>query len=255
MRRIPRIIHYCWFGNNEMPELITKCISSWKRFCPEYEIIVWNDSNLPIVNAWLEETIRQKKWAFVSDYVRLYVLYKYGGIYLDTDFELIKNVDLLIEKCDNYDCITGYENDLTLSTAFLASVKGSEWIKELLRYYDNRHFINNGKMSMCPNSFIVTDISVKKYGLRIGDEEIGEVKVKIYPTDVFAPFKSKGLYNITNQTIGIHHFYGSWKSKAGIKKIRSIVVNVIKKFLPNELYIGMKCRIYAAKYGWEIKKT
>ena len=95
---IPKIIHYCWFGGNELSELAKKCISSWRKYCPDYEIIEWNESNFDInLCQYVREAYKEKKWAFVSDYARFWILYNFGGIYMDTDVELIKSIDDLVE--------------------------------------------------------------------------------------------------------------------------------------------------------------
>ena len=94
---IPKIIHYCWFGHNKLPALYEKCIQSWKKYCPDYEIVCWNEENFDITqNRYAKEAYEAGKWAFVSDYVRLKVLFEHGGIYLDTDVELIRPIDALV---------------------------------------------------------------------------------------------------------------------------------------------------------------
>lgn len=207
---IPKVIHYCWFGGNPKSEFINKCMKSWEKYCPDYKIIEWNENNFDIsMNLYVKEAYENRKWAFVSDFVRLFVLAKYGGFYLDTDVELVKSLDAFI----NYPAFTGYESKNFIPTAVMGAEKGNEWITYLLTYYDNRHFVlEDGQLDMTTNVVSITDMTKKKYSIEFENRKF-EIPgtVCIFPKDYFAP-KSPGerKYVITQNTVGIHHFDGSW---------------------------------------------
>ena len=136
---IPKVIHYCWFGRGELPRLAEKCIQSWKKYCPDYEIVCWNEDNFDInQNKYAREAYESGKWAFVSDYVRLKVLYDEGGIYLDTDVELIKSLDPLVKE-NGY---MGFDDNGVVSTGLgFACEKGNELVGALLADYDDIPFV------------------------------------------------------------------------------------------------------------------
>ena len=137
---IPRTIHYCWFGRNPLPKLAQKCIKSWKKYCPDYEIIQWNEDNYDLSAAplYVRQAYEAKKWAFVTDYVRLQVVYEHGGIYLDTDVELIKKLDPLLQ----YDAYFGFEDGKHIATGLgFGAVKGAPILRELMEDYHDIPFI------------------------------------------------------------------------------------------------------------------
>lgn len=145
--RIPKVIHYCWFGNNEKPEIILKCINSWKKFCPDYEIIEWNESNFDVnQNRFMKYAYEKKKWAFVSDVARLIVIYKYGGIYLDTDVELNSNIDELLQ----YDTFFAFESIRYIASGLgFGSIKESDILKKMIDTY-NVATLDEDKLIPCP---------------------------------------------------------------------------------------------------------
>ena len=210
---IPKTIHYCWFGGNELNELSKKCIDSWKKYCPDYEIIEWNENNFDInSNPYVKEAFEAKKYAFVTDYVRLYVLNEYGGIYMDTDVELLKSIDYLLV----HHAFSGFENSFQIPTAIMGAEKGNEWISYLLSYYDNRHFIkSDGSYDMKTNVYTITEMTAEKYNIRLDNTfQDFEGVFTIYPNDYFCPKDYKTLdINLTENSTCIHHFNGSWHSK------------------------------------------
>ena len=138
--KIPKVIHYCWFGKNPLPELAVKCINSWKKYCPDYEIIEWNENNFDLNSVtYVKEAYEAKKWAFITDYVRLFVLYEYGGVYMDTDVELLKPIDSFL----TLDAFSGFESSNAVPTGIISSRKNFKFIKELLDYYNDKHFKND----------------------------------------------------------------------------------------------------------------
>jgi len=234
---IPKIIHYCWFGKNRKSEFIQKCMNSWKKYCPNYEFIEWNEDNFDLKsNVYVREAYENKKWAFVSDYVRLYVLAKCGGFYLDTDVELIKPLD---EFCF-YNAFTGYESKNAIQTAVMGSDKNNEWILYLLTYYEKKHFIlDNGKLDLTTNVITITEMTKQKYKMCF-DNQIYSIPniVTFFPKEYFAP-KSPGenKYRITKNTVAIHHFDGSWidgnKKIIDIKMRISPFLSYVKKIVIN----------------------
>ena len=148
---IPKIIHYVWVGDKPKPQSVLKCIESWKKYCPDYEIKEWGNEVLnDIDNAYVKEAFEAKKWAFVSDYIRLLALRKYGGIYLGTDLEITKNLDIFLKN----DFFMGYEiyqEKLGYQTALIGAIKNHKIINDILSQYNNIRFIVNGKMDMTPN--------------------------------------------------------------------------------------------------------
>ncbi len=219
---IEKVIHYCWFGKNPLDERSKKCIESWKKYCPDYTIIEWNESNFDInSNIFVKEAYESKKWAFVTDYVRLYVLYNYGGIYMDTDVELLQNLDSFLNNV----AFSGFENNALIPTGIMASEKHGEWINYLMSYYNNRHFINSdGTLNTSPNTGIITNMTISKYKIEMDNtyQEIKNVLV-LYPSEFFCPKNHlTGEIELTDNTVCIHHFNGSWitkKEKARHKKI------------------------------------
>ncbi|MDY4077590.1 MAG: glycosyltransferase [Clostridium sp.] len=209
---IPKKIHYCWFGGNKLNELGKKCINSWKKYCPEYEIIEWNDKNFDFsCNKYVQEAYKAKKWAFVSDYVRLYVIYKYGGIYMDTDVEVVKNLDKFLK----YESFSGFESTKYIPTGIMGGEKNSRWIKYLLSYYDNKSFINeDGTLDTTTNVITITNMTKEKYNLRLDNSfQLLNEEVALFPSEFFCPkdYETEKI-NITKNTHTIHHFSGSWQS-------------------------------------------
>jgi len=135
---IPKTIHYCWFGRNPKPKLAQKCIKSWKKYCPDYEIIEWNEDNFDIASAplYVRQAYEAKKWAFVTDYVRLSAMTKFGGVYMDTDVEVVKPLDRFL----NHDAVSGYESESCIPTGLMACREGFPLFLEFLHYYDEASF-------------------------------------------------------------------------------------------------------------------
>lgn len=219
-QKIPKIIHYCWFGGNPESELMKKCIASWERHLPDYELMLWNEKNFNInAQVFTKEAYEAQKWAFVSDYVRAYALNRFGGIYMDTDVEVVKPLDEFLE----HRVFFGYENDFFISTGIIGSEKEHPCIKDILGYYDNRHFFcDNAKMTLTPNPVIVSKILKQKYGfVRIKGYQQLQEGIVLYPQEYFCP---KSYYDqtieMTENTYTIHHFDGSWHNSKDIFKLK-----------------------------------
>ena len=204
-KMIPKIIHYVWVGGKEKSIAVVNCINSWKKFCPDYEIKEWNESNFDInLYRYCKEAYEQKKWAFVSDVIRLYALYTEGGIYLDTDVELFKNLDVLL----NNPAFTGFENIGYPVTAVMGAEKGSSIIKEMLDYYNDRDFIWEGFGNTITNTMIMSDI-LEKIGIDRNKNELQRTKdITIYPKDTFCPNWWEN--GIPDESYARHLMLGSW---------------------------------------------
>lgn len=207
--KIPKIIHYCWFGGTPFPKLAQKCIASWKKFCPDYEIIEWNESNYDVTkNKYMREAFENKQWAFVSDYARLDIIYENGGIYLDTDVELLKPLDNLLSLTG----FIGFEENKKLCATGLGfgAIPKLPIIKEFRDDYDNINFLTaDGSFNLTPCPVFQTDILLKK-GL-CQDNSMQEIEgFTIFPDEYFCPKNWIGQTNITPNTYSIHHFKGLW---------------------------------------------
>jgi len=210
---IPKVIHYCWFGGNPIPDNYKKYMESWKEFCPDYEIIEWNESNYDVTkNKYMYEAYKAKKWAFVSDYARLDIVYNQGGIYLDTDVELIRCLDDLLTN----EAFMGFDVSFNLVGTGLCfgSVKGNKIIKMLRDDYDKLHFINaDGSLNTTVNGVIQTD-SLVSIGLKRNNKKMQKISgMTVYPVDYFAPKSNISKLKITSNTYSIHHAGVSWFSK------------------------------------------
>ena len=206
---IPKVIHYCWFGGNPFPDEYKKYMESWRKFCPDYEIIEWNESNYDVTkNKYMHEAYEAKKWAFVSDYARLDIIYNHGGIYLDTDVELIKSLDdLLINEA-----YMGFQDRIYVNTGLgFGAERGHETIKELRNYYNNIRFTNpdgSYNITACP---IYQTRQLINRGLKRNNKKQIVAGITIYPLDYFAPKSPATLkMKITPNTYSIHHYSASW---------------------------------------------
>lgn len=228
--KIPRVIHYCWFGDAKQSSKIEECISSWKRYCPNYEIKLWNEKNFDInCSAYCKEAYENKKWAFVSDYVRLSVIYQYGGVYLDTDVELIRDLDDLL-KMEAFMCV---EQDLNIATGLgFGAAPKNDTVKSLLEVYENIHFEDeNGNINLvtCP---IYTTNFFEQHGYKKDGTFQKVCNVVLLPSDYFCPLNYKnGRLNITDNTHGIHWYAESWMSEND-RKIHQMEWKINNNFSP-----------------------
>lgn len=239
---IPKIIHYCWFGNGEIPELTQKCIDSWKTYLPDYEIVEWNEENFDVNRyQFSSEAYKEKKYAFVADVCRLYALAKMGGIYLDTDVEFLRPLG---EKMLEDKAFTGFEDNLLMSSAIMGSERDGKWINDLLKYYENRSFyLPNGEFDVNPNTEIITAFMKTKQRVKISNSfQKLENYCTIYPSDYFCPKSWKTLkIKTTANTYCIHHFAGSW-----LKRKHSLLGR-LANFLLGERIANSLSEIYRRK--------
>ncbi len=241
---IPKIIHYCWFGEAPLSDLAQKCIASWGKYCPDYEIKCWDETNFDLnYNDYVREAYEAKKWAFVTDVVRLYALVNYGGIYMDTDVEVLKPLDGLLQ----YEAVSGFESESQIPTGLMSCREGQELFAELLHDYDGRHFkCEDGTYDMTTNVIRITDICLK-YGFK-PDNTLQTIKgFTLFPKDYFCPkdYSTREIH-ITDNTMTIHHFDGSWLSEED--KLASDLFVKYRKFLPEKLadhfakFVAVKCQ-------------
>ena len=210
---IPKIIHYCWLSNDPIPPQLKKYMDSWKKYLPDYEIMLWDFNRFPKnESVWVQQAFDAKKYAFAADYIRLYALYNYGGIYLDTDVEVIKSLNPLLSN--KY--IVGYETEIGIEAGVIGAEPRSFWIKKCLDYYKNKTFINeNNEYDTLPLPKIIYNI--------LTNNSILEVDIFPFPSDYLtAKSYETGVICITNNTYTIHHFAGSWKSKKDLLKLKII---------------------------------
>lgn len=215
---IPKVIHYCWFGHNPLPELAVKCIASWKKFLPEYEIKEWNEDNFDVnIIPYTAEAYQAKKYAFVSDYARFWILYHYGGIYFDTDVEIIKPMDDIIARGPFMGC----ENEASDSHSACVAPglgigvnPGLDIYKEILDIYSKLNFIKeDGSLNMKTVVSYTTEL-LYKHGLKNTNEIQECAGIWIYPKEYFCPIDYVTRKCIcTQKTYTIHHYTASWFGK------------------------------------------
>ena len=213
---IPKILHYCWFGGKPKPPLAEKCIRSWRKFCPDFEIQEWNESNFDLeqVPAYVRQAYEAGRWAFVTDYVRLRALTEVGGVYLDTDVEIVRPLDPFLK----HEAFAGFEHLERVQTGVLACRKGFPLFQEFLAYYDTAVFRRpDGSMDTTTNVEILTGICRKK-GLVFNDAFQVVDGLAVYPREVFCPVDYDTMkLKKTRKTVTIHWFSGSWQTQEDLR--------------------------------------
>lgn len=207
---IPKVIHYCWFGENALPLDAKRCISSWEKYCPDYDIKRWDEKNFDVEsNQYIKTAYELKQWAFVSDYARLKIIYDNGGVYFDTDVEIIKNIDFMLLN----DCYMGISQDGNINTGLgFGGVKHHEMIYKLLLAYNGLEFDINKKIP-CP---VIDTELFKKYGYSYENKDQEQIieGVHLYPAKFMDPIILQGNNPnlLCDDTVSIHHYSGSWLS-------------------------------------------
>ena len=231
---IPKIVHYCWFGRGAKSELICKCIDSWRKYLPDYQIIEWNEENFDVNSCqFTKEAYRNKKWAFVSDYVRLYALFQYGGIYFDTDVEVLKSFDSLLNCGSFFTCFES--KDFPAVTAVMASEPGFSLLKNLINQYEKMSFENeDGSLNLKPNTFLVSD-TIASYGIKRNGRMQRSRGITVFPQIYFCPNNVGRIWDKSSpKSYAIHHFDQSWRTedKRSFQtiwgRIRRYLVGVLK---------------------------
>lgn len=246
---IPKIIHYCWIGNKPLPPLAKKCIASWQRVMPDYEIKRWDETNYDFQkNEFMRNAYRQKKWGFVPDYARLDIIYNHGGIYLDTDVEALKSFDEFLK----YPAFCGFESEHFVNFGLgFGAEKGNKVIKTLMGYYETENITLNEdivkqaslyisipvkeyeKKGLVISPFLQTQNLMDRFGLKQNNTRQSLNGIEIFPTSYFCPRNKYNLPIKTKEAYSVHHFMGSWFSC--YDKIKIIIVKYLKIYLGNNI--------------------
>lgn len=232
---IPKKIHYCWFGGSPLPEEAKKCIKSWKKHCPDYEIIEWNESNFDVnCNLYCKQAYECKKWAFVTDYARLWILFHHGGIYFDTDVKVLKSFDNFL----NNECFVGIEKSqlyINVNTGVgMGAERGNKVVKDLLDSYDGIPFLVNGKQDITTCTVRNTNV-LKLFGYKNEDVFQQLDGVTVYPSEYFSPMDMEsGIIYKTKNTHSIHLYNLSWTTVENQKKRKDYVKKAQRQ---NKIYM------------------
>lgn len=246
---IPKVIHYCWFGRNPLPPLALKCIESWKKFLPDYEIREWNEDNFNVnMIPYTAEAYHAKKYAFVSDYARFWILYNYGGLYFDTDVEIIKPIDDIISigafmGCELWEKKRGVEERPSIAPGLGLGVEsGNSLYKEILDVYKNKHLATYKGVLAETVVTIVTKLLIQK-NTHINLKEITSVEgITIYPYEYFSPIiAGSGEECFTENTRTIHHYMASWKGRKQLGKMKKLRNRL--HFIFNQIYVSLFVKV------------
>ena len=223
-QKIPKIIHYCWFGKGEMPEENQRCIDSWKKFCPDYEIVKWTEDNYDVNKClYMKQAYAQKKWGFVPDYARLDIISEYGGIYFDTDVEIVKSFDDLLYE----DAFIGFQRNYWVDLGLgFGAMKNNSIIKEMMNDYEKEEFEVNGKLNQIASPYYQTKCLLR-HGLKCNNKYQYVDNITILPTEVLdSQGFSFGKITLTKNSYSIHHYSESWvdeeKRKFNLEKYQQI---------------------------------
>lgn len=223
MNQIPKKIHYIWVGGTPKPPIVLKCMNSWKRYMPDYEICEWNEQNYDVEkNEYIRKAYEQKMWAFVSDFMRFDILYQHGGIYLDTDVELLKRIP---EEILNQQAFTGVEGHGKVNPGLIFACGKGHWLaEEMLSSYGEDRFDKNHLYTV--NQRITKILS--QYGF-VGDNSLQVIKgVSIYPDDFFCGFdQDVKEICITTNTISVHHYAATWVMPSMGRKLKMLIKRVV----------------------------
>jgi Mannosyltransferase OCH1 and related enzymes len=221
---IPKVIHYCWFGGKSFPAEVKKCIQTWKEFCPDFEIVRWDESNIDVnMHPFIKAAYNAKAWAFVSDYARLKIIYEHGGIYLDTDVELLKSLDKI---CDNECFVAEQQASNYINTGIgFGAIPQHFTIMQMLKEYDSAKFeLDHKNFLSCP---ILNTMAFQKLGFSYSStiQKVGDVTV--YPPEFFDPLGTgKGTkYIFSDNTVSVHHYDASWTN--GKQRLRRKIIRIL----------------------------
>lgn len=233
---IPKIIHYCWFGGKELPPLAKKCIASWKKYCPDYEIIRWDESNFDLdqipYTRWCYDN---GKWAFLSDYVRLAVVAEHGGLYFDTDVELVQNPDHLLQ----YEAFYGFENSSAIASGLgFGSIPKHPTIEAMRQQYHllKANETNAFALQKCP---ALNTVALLSLGLNPNGQRQNVAGAEILPAEFLNPYNNgTGLLAKTKNTVSIHWYSKSWLSP--MQKLRSTLTKPFHRLFGNDCFAWLK---------------
>lgn len=245
METIPHVIHYVWFGGGKHSKLQKRCMKSWKKFCPDFQIQRWDESNFDLSGAplYVRQAYDAKKWAFVSDYVRLKVLYDYGGLYFDTDTEVIKDISHLLLN----NAFIAFEGNDMVNTGVLGCLKKDPIVGEILQSYQDRKFYNeDGSINTTVTGIYTTEVFLR-HGLKVGGEEQMVENWRVYPFTYFYPVKviNNNTY-YREHTCIVHWFEGTWFPEE-YKRAKQHEKNIFIRFIRKTPFIKLYYRIRNGK--------
>lgn len=241
---IPKLIHYCWFGSKEKPAFVIKCIDSWKKFLPDYKIIEWNESNFDIsnTNKYVRDAYENKKWAFVTDYVRLKALVEYGGVYFDTDVEVFKSFDKLL----NNKCFFGFESNDYICTAVIGCEKDNLFIKNFMDSYETRDFIlPDGTLDILTTNVVIVTSMLLEKGMKPNGKQQELKDVTIFPQYYFSSNDIRNIFHKYNSEIySYHHCQASWynnyRDNSFWNRFRHYLIGKFRNMLGTDILISLK---------------
>lgn len=245
---IPKIIHYCWFGSKDYPELVKKCIKTWKKKLPDYEFKLWNEESFDInQNNWCRQAYGARKFAFVADYARLVVLKQFGGIYLDTDIKLEKSFNDLLDQ----EAFMGFEDGNVLSAGVIGVHPNNSFLDELLGYYQQDFDEDRIIGKNVANVKVITE-KMMEYGLVTDNSEQYIRGFHVYPKTYFNPLDFFGNWDRTKKTYCVHLYMGSWLPKEQKKLLdrrKTITFKITKR-----IYLLMKNNIFIKRFRKVLRK-
>ena len=247
---IPKKIHYCWFGGAPKSRLIKKCIRSWNKYCSDYEIIEWNETNYDLNTAptFVQQAYQHKKWAFVSDYVRLKVVYENGGIYLDTDVELIKNLDPFLQN----KAFFGFDDNQKIATGLIIGAEiNCVLLAELMGIYHNSLFVNrDGTLNFLDNTHRDSCV-FEELGVKLDNHFQIVNGYAFYPKEFFCPMDRRYRFlNLTENTVSIHYFAASWSDTKYIHRKKEKIGRRYQYYKSDlKLLKAEKGTLYSVLYG------
>lgn len=224
---IPKRIHYCWFGRGEMPKLMQKCLKSWKKFCPDWEIVCWDENSFDVNSTlWTKQAYEAKKYAFVADYVRIKALYEQGGVYMDTDQELIKSLEPFLK----HQAFMGFLDKTNISAGVMGFEREHEIMKTMFDYYRERPFLVGDSVDIRPNTNWMTDILVEK-GLLLEDRYQEISGIAVYPQTYFCPTSCVSIEDCSGpDTVSLHHWAMTWRTEKAKKDFARVKWHQTKRY-------------------------
>lgn len=239
---IPKIIHYCWFGRNPLPKSAKKCIASWKKYLPDYEIKEWNEDNFDVnIIPYTHDAYEAKKYAFVSDYARFWILYYFGGVYFDTDVEVLRSMDDIIARgafmgVEKGAYLLSYRKEKIPAVAPGLGIGAESFLdiyKEIIDYYKELNFIDDITKQIAGTVVTHTTRVLQQHGMPSNlSSPISIAGVWIYPSDFFCPMDSTtGIISITDNTVSIHHYDCSWMNQNTFRFKMHLIKNSVNRLL------------------------
>jgi len=236
---IPKIIHLCWISGDPYPPLIEKCISSWARVLPDYQVMIWDSNRIAKLELrWVIEAVAARKYAFAADYIRLHALYYYGGIYLDSDVEVFRSFEKILDQSS----FIGLETSLDVEAAVIGAVPGLEWIKSCLDYYaDRSFFLGDEKYDIKPLPVIIQEVLLDKHSFQMPKDNLPQLCLNsmllVCPPSYFSPKnRHTGEISIHNDTFCVHHLDGAWVGQSPITRTKKAVHSLLVRLLSPRLH-------------------